>query len=81
MNNKCYICGFEGFTYLVECANGYLHNICEDCYKKKIEAVDPLIVLQAKVEGIAESLSADQRLQAESNARYKVERRAFEDVV
>lgn len=80
MNDKCYICGFEGYTYKVECGDRCLHDVCESCYKKKVEAVDPITVLQAKIEGIGESLSNIQRDQAESIARMIVERKAFEDV-
>lgn len=77
---KCYICGFEGYTLEVECGDRCIHDVCESCYKKKVGAVDPITVLQAKVEGIAESLSDVQKSQAESIARMIVERKAFEDV-
>lgn len=80
MNNKCYICGFEGYTCKVECANGYIHDVCQSCYKMKVGAVDELTVLQAKVKGIVESLSESQRLQAESITTEIIERKAFEDV-
>jgi len=80
MNNKCYICGFEGYTCKVECANGYIHDVCQSCYKMKVGAVDTLTVLQAKVEGIIESLSDVQKSQAEGIARMIIERKAFEDV-
>lgn len=80
MNKKCYICGFEGYTVSVECAHGYIHDVCQSCYRRKVGAVDPITVLQANVEGIAKSLSDIQRQQAESIARGIVERRAFEDV-
>lgn len=79
-NEKCFICGNETSTLRVECANGYLRNICEICYKQKMASLDPLTVLQAKVEGIAESLSEAQKQQVRSIADNILERQAFKDV-
>ena len=79
-NEKCFICGSETYTIHVECANGYIRNICEMCYKQKMASLDPLTILQAKVEGIAESLSEVQKQQVENIANNILERQAFKDV-
>ena len=83
MEQKCKICGNETnryYSYYVEGKHNFIYLVCQSCYEKRMSSIDPIIILQAKVEAIAESLSDIQRQQVESIARTIVQKQVFSDL-
>lgn len=80
---KCCICGkklgyMEGTR--VEGKNHFIKDICWNCYNTKIKNADPILILQAKVEAIAESLSDIQRQQVDSIANSIIVKQIFNEL-
>lgn len=83
MEQKCKICGNETngcCSYYVEGKHNFIYLVCQSCYEKRMSSIDPIIILQAKVEAIVESLSSSQRLEVEHTAENIVARQVFRDV-
>lgn len=80
---KCCICSKE-LEYMegthVEGKNHFIRDICWNCYDAKMKSADPILVLQAKVEAIAESLNNIQRQQVEGIARSIIAKQVFSEL-
>lgn len=80
---RCSICGLNkdiSYFHQVEGKWGYIRPVCDLCYKSRMATMNPITILQAKVEGIAKSLSNVQRMEAESIANSILERECFKDL-
>ena len=80
---KCSICGLSkdiGYIHQVEGKWGYIRPVCDLCYKTRMATIDPITILQAKVEGIVKRLSYVQGMEAESIANSILQRECFKDL-